>query len=281
MGKKVIALDIGGTNTRAALVDEDYRIISEKINPTIRGDKEAFLKNIIATVHEAVSDFSDVIGIGGGLPGRVRYDGYIYILANVGITDIPLAKTLQDEFSLPVALGNDAEMASLAEANLGAYKNEPSLFFVTISSGVGGAFTSHGRFCPSSDEVGHTLTPYKGKIYEFEHLCSGNGIPLLSSLSNLKVNNSKEFFDLVARKDPLALAVYKDWLSLLAGWINMNQKNFSPAIFTITGGVSKASSIFLPSLRLLTPNSHLELCSFKEEAGLMGAAVKAFQSFFH
>jgi len=278
MGNKIIALDIGGTNTRAALVDESYHIVSELITPTVKGDVEGFIANIIKTVHGAVTDFTDVKAIAGGLPGRVRYDGFIYILANVGIKDIPLAKRLTTEFHLPVYLGNDAEMASLAESNLGIYKDLPSLYFVTISSGVGGAYTSHGHFLPSSDEVGHTLTPYKGEIFEFEHLASGNGLPRISSLNGLKVDSSKDFFDLVSKKDELALKVYHDWLVLLSNWFKMNQDMFNPAIFTITGGVTKASSLFLDDLRKLTPDSRIELCSFREAAGIMGAAVKGFQT---
>lgn len=274
----VIALDIGGTNTRAALIDDSNKIVRSYQTPTPRGDKEAFLTNIVRTVREGLGDISGVTAIGGGLPGRVRADGYVYGLPNVGISDIALGDYLRKEFGLPVKLANDAEIAALAEANLGIYKDEPSLYFITISTGVGGALTVGGRLKQSSYEVGHTVFPFGGKYIEFEKYCSGGGIVNMASLNGLKVENTKAFFDEVRNGNPLALETKKQWLSLLSSFFNMIKKDYDPAVFTITGGVSKSSDCFLEELSALCPSCRIELCSFKEEAGLQGGAVLARQS---
>lgn len=275
--KKVIALDIGGTNTRVALINERYEIESILINPTVLGSVDLFLRSVKEAISAAVKDLSDVVAIATGVPGRVRYDGYIYALPNIHIENVPLASYLEKSFHKPTFVTNDAEVAALAEANLGKYKSCRSVYFVTISTGVGGALCIDGKLRGSSYEVGHTMTEYHGQVHEFEHLASGTGIVRLADQNGLSVSSAREFFALVKNGLPLALSVYRDWIKLMAGWLSMNQANFSPDVFTITGGVSKNSDIFLSDLRKSCPECRLELCSCGEEAGLLGASVLGFQ----
>lgn len=275
--KKVVSLDIGGTNTRVALIDENYKIEKTVINPTVVGNVDLFLKQVSKTIKEAVPDFSDVSALAMGVPGRIRYDGFIYALPNIHINNIPLAGYLSKEFDKPAYVINDAEVAALAESNLGAYKSAKSLYFVTISTGVGGAMTIGGHLVNSSYEAGHTMARYKGEIHEFEHMASGTGIVRLAEKNGLFVKDAREFFALVKNGHPLAKTVYRDWISLTASWFTMNQDNFSPEVFTITGGVMKSADIFFDDLRAAAPSCHLEACSFGQEAGLMGAAVLGFQ----
>lgn len=275
--KKVIALDIGGTNTRVALIDEKYNILSEIINPTLRGKTDVFLENVAKTIDECVKDFTDVVALAMGVPGRVRYDGFIAALPNIHIKNIPLADYLSNRYHLPAYVINDAEVAALAEANLGKYKDSKSLYFVTISTGVGGAFTRNGKIVNSSYEVGHTMFDYKGETHEFEHMASGTGIIKLASMNGLEIKNAREFFGMVRENNPIAMPIYHDWIHLLASWLEMNQFNFEPEIFTLTGGVMKSADLFFKDLKEACPHCKLELCSYGQEAGLMGAAVLGFQ----
>lgn len=275
--KKIIALDIGGTNTRVALINEDYKIESILINPTVVGNLDLFLESVKKTILEGVKDFTDVIAIAAGVPGRVRHDGFIYALPNIHITSIPLSDYLQKEFNLPVFVRNDAEIAALAEANVGPYKDYHSLYFVTISTGVGGALCIDGRLFNSSYEIGHTMTAYHNEIHEFEHMASGTGIRRLCDMNGLNIANASEFFELVKNDHPLAKRVYKDWIKMLSEWIEMVQDNFSPEVFTLTGGVMKSKDLFFEDLRRACPNSNIQECACGQEAGLVGAAVFGFQ----
>lgn len=274
---KVIALDIGGTNTRVALINEKYEIEKILIKPTVVGNLDLFLASVRNAIKEAIDDFSGVKAIAVGVPGRVRHDGYIYALPNVHITAIPLSEYLNDEFGLPVYVRNDAEVAALAEANVGPYKECKSLYFVTISTGVGGALCIDGKLVNSSYEVGHTMTAYHNEIHEFEHMVSGTGIRRLCDMNGLNVEDARAFFELVKNKHPLALRVYKDWIKMLAEWFEMNQDNFSPDVFTLTGGVMKSKDLFFEDLRRACPNSRIEECACGQQAGLIGAAVFGFQ----
>jgi glucokinase len=275
--KKIIALDIGGTNTRVALVNEKYEIESVKISPTVVGNTDLFLANVKKTILEAIPSFTDVSALAMGVPGRVRYDGFIYALPNIHIDNVPLASYLTKEFHLPSYVINDAEVAALAEANVGPFKKSKSLYFVTISTGVGGALTIHGQLRNSSYEAGHTMTEYHGEVHEFEHLASGVGLRRLADMNGLEIESARQFFELVQNKNPEALHVYQDWIKLVGDWLEMINDAFSPEVFTLTGGVMKSEAIFFDDLKRSAPHCHLELCGCGQEAGLVGAAVLGFQ----
>ncbi|MBE6135435.1 MAG: ROK family protein [Erysipelotrichaceae bacterium] len=277
MKKKIIALDIGGTNTRVALINEDYEVEKILIKPTVVGNLDMFLESVKNVILEAIPSFEGVLAISGGVPGRVRHDGYIYALPNIHISSIPLAQYLEKEFHLPVYIRNDAEVAALAEANVGPFKTLKSIFFVTISTGVGGALCIDGKLVNSSYEIGHTMTSYHNEIHEFEHMASGTGLRRLAEMNGLYVNNAKELLDLVKNGHPEAKKIYNDWIKMLAEWIEMNQFNFEPDAFTLTGGVMKSKDLFLEDLRRACPNSRIEECACGQEAGLIGAAVYGFQ----
>ena len=87
--KKVIALDIGGTNTRLAIVDEKYNILKVEIRPTVTGSKEKWLKSIRSIIEDNITYSHEYDAIACGVPGRVTPDGYIAALPNIGIDDIP------------------------------------------------------------------------------------------------------------------------------------------------------------------------------------------------
>ena len=276
--RKVIALDIGGTNTRAALVNESYQAEKIIIHPTVTGDTDLFLKSVRDIVKEICTDLKDVIAIAGGVPGRVRPDGYINALPNMGISNIDLARDLHKAFGLPVFIRNDAEVAALAEANLGPYKGFKKLYFVTVSTGVGGALCVNGKLRDSSYEVGHTLFEYKGELHEFEHLASGRYLVRMAKANGVELSGAKEFFEKVQEKDEKILPIYRDWIALFAKFIGMVQSAFSPDVFTFKGGAMKSASVFWEDLKAAVPGSRLEKCGFDQEAGLMGAAVFGFQN---
>ncbi len=277
MGKKVIALDIGGTNTRVALINDKYEIEKVLIKPTLVGNLDLFLQSIEDVIVEAIDNFDDVICIAGGVPGRVRWDGYIYALPNIHISQIPLAERLEKRFNKKTYIINDAEVAALAEANIGPYAKYSSLYFITVSTGVGGALTINGKLRSSSYEVGHTMTQYRNEVHEFEHMASGTGLRRLADANGLNIADAKEFFALVKNGHELANRVYRDWIKLLAGFIEMNQENFQPEVFAITGGVMKSADIFWDDLVRNCPNSTLLKANAGQNAGLLGAAVYGFQ----
>ena len=95
--KKVISFDIGGTNTRIALINEHFEIEKEETIPTKRDSVDAFLSSIDELISHF--DLKDVLAFGVGIPGVCnRETGYIYDLPNVHIKDIPLGEFIQNKY---------------------------------------------------------------------------------------------------------------------------------------------------------------------------------------
>ena len=276
--KKVLSFDIGGTNTRLALINEDFEIEKQLIYPTVRDSKEAFLESIKKIILDLDINLDEVSYIGAGVPGVVDKDkGYIIDLPNVHIKDIPLGEYLYKEFGKKLAIRNDAEVACLAEAVLGAGKKYNSCFFITISTGLGGALCVDKENQDYVTEIGHTMFRFHDGYYEYEELASGTGIVKLCNLCGFKIKKASEFFEAVKNNEHDALMIYKEWLSVLSDFLEMVQNSYDPEVICVTGGVMKAKDIFFEDLATLNPYCNLVECHFSEGAGIMGSAVYAFK----
>ena len=273
--KKALSLDIGGTNLRCALINENYEIEKVIVKSTSNSTVEVFLKQVEEIIEE-VGVTDDVVAISMGVPGRVRWDGYVYELPNIGIKSIPLADHINNKFHKTAYVKNDAVMASLAEACLGEGKDYDASFFITISTGVGGALVRNGKVEVPSDEIGHTLIKYNDQYYEFERLNSGRYLVDLCALNDLYVLSAKEFFELKAAGNEKALHVYEIWMQNLTNLIQFVRKYFDAKIIILTGGVLKSKDYFLDDLIARNSNIKIALAKFDQTAGLIGAAYYSF-----
>jgi glucokinase len=99
-----------------------------------------------------------------------------------GWEDFPLVQWCEDQLGLPAVIGNDCDMAALAEAHLGAGQGKRSLFYVTVGTGVGGGFVRdgqlHGLGRPAVAEIGHLRPGLTAVLPDMtvESLASGWGI---------------------------------------------------------------------------------------------------------
>ena len=272
----VIALDIGGTNLRAAIVNSDYEIIRVIVRSTARGSLISFYDDVLTIIGDL--DFKELnpIAIAIGVPGRVRANGFIDELPNIAIENIDLITVIKNRFHLPVFIRNDAEMASIAEGIVGSGMGLKSSYFITISTGIGGALFENGMIKNPSKEIGHMLVKYQDNYYELEKIASGVGVLKLLELNDLPLPSAKEFFDRVRENDLLYLNVYQDWLRLIANFIKFIDKAFAPDVVVLTGGVMKSSDVFFDSLKKLVTPINLVPTHFSQDSGLIGAAAYGF-----
>jgi len=274
--KYVIALDIGGTNLRAALVDSEYNIVKVLIRDTLKDNLPLFYDDVVKIIVDLDFKQFNPVSISIGVPGRVRASGFIDALPNIGINNINLVDLLFAKFNLPVFIRNDAEMASVAEAIVGAGKNTFSTYFITVSTGIGGALFENGVIKNASSEIGHTLVEYKGQYYELEKIASGNGLLKLLALNGVHLKHAKDFFTKVALKDPTILPIYEDWLNLIANLIKFVDYAFKPSVIVLTGGVMKSSDIFFTELCRRVAPANVVKAHFSQNSGLIGAAAYGF-----
>lgn len=273
--RKALCLDIGGTNLRCALINENYEIEKVIIKNTLNSTVDVFLNQVSEIISE-VGVNEDVVAISMGVPGQVRWDGFVMELPNIGIKSIPLAEYINNKFHKTAYVKNDAVMAALAEGCLGDGKNYDSCFFMTISTGLGGALVRDGKIVVPSDEIGHTLIKYNDKYYEFEKLNSGRYLVDLCAMNDLYVLSAKEFFELKSKGDEKALKVYEIWINNLTNLIQFIRHYLDAKILVLTGGVLKSKEHFLDDLIARNQNIKISTAKFDQTAGLIGAAYYSF-----
>jgi len=272
----VISLDIGGTNLRAAIINDKYQIVNSLRRSTIVGSVDLFLKQVAEIITDLDYKKYNPIAISMGVPGRVRSNGFIDALPNIHIENIPLREYVEYYFKIPAMVRNDAEMAGLAEAAIGQGKNLYSTFFITISTGVGGAYIQDRKICQYSNEIGHTLVHYHNYYYELEKIASGSGIINLCRLNGIEIERTSQFFERIRLRDTAIFPVFNDWLDILDSFFTDIVAAFSPSIIVLTGGVMKSADVFLDELIRRHPEVIIKPAGFDQDAGLIGGAAFGF-----
>ena len=147
---RVLGVDVGGTDTKAALVDGDaveYR--SQPTPPTPEGIVEA-----IAALA------GDARAIGLAVPGVVDdANGVAVWSENLGWSDVPFAALLTERCGLPTVLGHDVRTAALAETRLGAARGMTDVVYLSIGTGIAAGIVLGGRLHAGggyAGEIGHT-----------------------------------------------------------------------------------------------------------------------------
>ena len=212
------------------------------------------------------------VGFGGpvdGAKGRVRKSHHVS-----GWVNFPLADWFRRKLGLPAVLGNDCDVAALAESRIGAGRGKNSVFYVTVGTGVGGGCVLDGRLVgqgrPSITEVGH-LRPGLDAVDPdriVESLASGWSIAefvrrslkdssdrnyrlLLASCQGDPARLTAEMVAEAARSgDPLALAAFRRATRALGWAIAQVLTLLAPDLIVIGGGVSlSGEELFFAPIR--------------------------------
>lgn len=181
--RPVLAIDLGGTQIRAALVTPDLAVHARRAIATAdeRGVQSVVARicELAATVRaDAAADgLPPPIGIGISSPGPLDpWRGLVVAPPNLaGWRDVPLAAAVQEALDLPTFLERDTNVAVLAECRYGAAKGTRNAIYITVSTGIGGGIVSDGRPIIGPDgtagEVGHMTVDIDGP----ECACGGSG----------------------------------------------------------------------------------------------------------
>jgi glucokinase len=164
-------IDLGGTKIQTVVVDGDHKPLGEARHPTpTEGGPADVAAAMSAAMHEAAKEAgveaSELKGIGVGSPGVV-HDGEVTSARNLPGWEgsFPLAKQLKKALGPEVKLGNDVQVATLAEFHLGAGKPFESLLGVFWGTGVGGGVILEGkpwRGRGGAGEIGHMVVQLDG-----------------------------------------------------------------------------------------------------------------------
>lgn len=183
MEEVIISVDLGGTQIRVARLDTRLNIQERKRTLTLAHEGlEPTLGRIKQMIESVMpTDGSIVKGIGVSAPGPLNpLTGVVVHPPNLdGWHNVPLGDILHEAFGVPVYVGNDANVAALAEHLRGAARgNYREIIFVTISTGIGSGIISDGRMVLGraglAAELGHIpILVDGGKVSTVERESSG------------------------------------------------------------------------------------------------------------
>ena len=169
MTMQLLGVDLGGTQIRAALADENGAMRTRVATLTLADEgPEAVIGRICAQIELAMEGHK-VTAIGLGAPGPTDpYEGVVLVGPNLpGWHNIPLRQVLAQRFGVPVFIGNDANLAGLAEYRYGAGRKSNHMIYITVSTGIGGGIISGKRLLVGRQglaaEIGHITIDYTGE----------------------------------------------------------------------------------------------------------------------
>jgi glucokinase len=278
-----LGVDIGGTKVAAGLVTSRGEILSKvRVPMTSREGAAAGLRSVEKAIDAALSaepaQKASVAGIGIVTPGPV--DPLHGIVVNPGNLpcwrNFPLAGEINKSRGLPTILDNDANAAALAEARWGAGAGYPSVFYVTIGTGIGTGLVFdgsiyHGR-TGAAGEGGHVSIDYHGPLCPcgkrgcIEALAAGpavarrareriaaGGVEAKLLLALAGGDPTAVTAEMVAKAgrdgDPLATAILKETVDLLAMWLGNMIDLFDPDVIVVGGGMGELIAAWFARMR--------------------------------
>lgn len=168
-----LGIDVGGTFTKFGFVDKQANYIAEGTIETTRHEKiQDYLRELCSATHEVfatIEDRAELIGIGIGAPDGNFYKGTIEYAPNLpwhGV--IPFTEMMKEYYpNLPIYLTNDANAAAIGEMIYGGAKGMQDFLVVTLGTGLGSGFVTHGKLIYGHDgfagELGHVIVSPDGR----------------------------------------------------------------------------------------------------------------------
>jgi polyphosphate glucokinase len=238
---QILGVDIGGSGIKGAPVDlETGRLLAERVR--IKTPEKAEPQPVAEIVAQIAQSFAWQGDIGIGFPAPIKH-GVVMMAANVSQkwVGIDADRIFTTATGHPCRVGNDADVAGLAELAFGAGKDQNgTVIMLTLGTGIGTAIFYNGHLLPNT---------------EFGHLeLEGEDAEQRAS-------------DAARQREDLS---WKKYARRLSGYLNALEKLFWPDLFIVGGGISKVHEKFIP---LLTVQTKVVPAQLQNSAGMIGAAL--------
>ena len=281
-------IDIGGTNVRCAVFDSLMNMADVYKVPT---DQNKNGQENLSPVVDFLKGY-EIESIGIGAPGPLdARKGKILNPPNlIGWDNFEIVDYFQNIFHVPVLLTNDVNVAGLAESRLGVGQGYESMYYITMSTGFGGAYVFRGELINGiSTSVGeiHNMIVNEDKHHHkgtnpgcLNDQCGGFGLSLFASEAYGREVKAKELFELYHAGDPIALKIIEHAVDTAAKGIANIGCVIDPEIYIIGGSVAiynhdYVEMIFEKAKEYYMKPEFLQYkyAKFEDDAGLIGAAL--------
>lgn len=265
--RHVIALDVGGTGMKAALVGDGGELLYRARRATGRErGPDAVVETILGFAAElrayGVEHYGEPAAAAGlAVPGIVDDEhGIAVYAANLGWRDVPLRALLSERLGVPVALGHDVRTGGLAEGRIGAGKGADRFLFVPLGTGIAGAIGIDGRVESGAHgfagEIGHVVvrpsgTPCPcGQRGCLERYASASAVSeAWAAACGDPEADAADCAKAVASGDPNAVRVWQEAVDALADGLVTALTLLDPRTLIIGGGLAEAGEVLFQPLR--------------------------------
>lgn len=303
-----IGIDLGGTNIKGGIIEENGNIIYKDMIPTNAGrDYKEIVKDIAGLINKMLSDasvdISNIKSIGIGAPGTCNAkEGIIICASNIGFDNVPICEELGKYFAVPVFVENDANCAALGEYNV-LDEDVDNIVFITLGTGVGGGIIINKKLYTGKNgtaaEVGHMVVMEDGEQCNCGYSGCWERYASVTALINqtkeyIKANPESELakagkekvsgrtaFDLAKMGDEGSLEVVRTWIKHVATGIISIINLLQPEFLIIGGAISKEGDYLLNPIKEYQKNNtyskiagstRIITASLGNDAGLIGSA---------
>ncbi len=302
-----IVADVGGTQIRVALFSKGNLNPLQVRKIRTRDKDQTPLERLIGLIKEVWADTDKVRAICVAVPGFIDAENGIIIDANniPGWVNYPIRQLLAEHFSIPILIGNDANLAALGEWRYGAGQGHHHLLYLTISTGVGGGVIMNDHMLVGARglaaEFGHiTVIPEGpscscGQRGHLEAVASGTAIArwvqekialgFPSSLKEKSGISAKDVAEAARQGDELAMRAMRRAGTYLGYAIADFLHLLNPSIVILGGGVATAGPLLIDPLRAAILERIMDRAYLKDliitnaqlgdNAGLVGALALA------
>lgn len=285
----IMGIDLGGTKVRFGIVSENGVIIDLREAYTSHDNGIYGLKEqIFLTGKDLISKYS-VKAAGICLPGVVSENGGLQYATNLllGDTVNHLVQDIQQEFNIPVFAENDGNAAAYGEYVYGCKRNVESMYYITISTGIGGGYIWNGNIMKGyngfAGEVGGILVEDTKEEFRgltpgtVEGCASGSALMIKGRKIKEELPDASEVFYMAERGDIYAKELIERMTTGLSRMFAAISMVIDPQIFVLGGGCMKSDKFFLNQViekyQAIVPEG-LRKTKFQkavlEEPGIMG-----------
>lgn len=277
---RVIGIDMGGTNARAAVIADKKVERLESVRVNAASTHNEMLQTLYELTDAVMQPGVEAIGI--GVPSVVDVGtGTVYDVINIPAwKEVPLKQLLQDRYQVPVFVNNDANCFALGEAYFGQGRDVSSFIGLTIGTGLGAGLIINRKLYGGANlgagEFG--MVAYRDHFYEW--YASGQ------FFKNQYEVDGELVFEQAQRGDAKAIAMYQEFGVHLGQALNMILYTYDPELIIFGGSVRHAYELFQKPMwqqlqQFVYPRSVAKLqikISNLQNSGVLGAAALYYDS---
>jgi glucokinase len=292
--KRVIGLDLGGTKILAGVVDRDGHVEQRREHPTPTASQDELLAGLDVAVEELLTD--EIVALGFGLPSPIdQRSGRALQSVNIPLKDMDFRDRMEERFSLPVGIENDANAATYAEFRFGAARDVDTMVMLTLGTGCGGGAVIDGKLYRGWAEFGHIVIEYDG--LPCQGTCTGRGhleayvtgvaAGKLAAAEFGPAVDAHRLVRLANEGERRAVEILDGIGRRLGAGIGSLVNIFNPELVVIGGGFAAAGDFVLDPAREILRREALARAGYRvpivraelgTAAGLIGAGLVAFDA---